>query len=195
MSYISWDYCYWQNLSSSYNFLLQILIALSCLHLTCILMHIKTLITETSNYITKQHNELSEWLHENLCLIYAASGGSCDRFIGPLTENQAHIPMQFYWPEGQPTLIDRLEQFQTNLPLAGPNDLVVDDKDGSSKGMGKSMDDLKAIKDDLDALSNDMQHKVDTLKDEMREMKDEMKNEMREMKDLIFKLMGTMNKE
>ena len=170
-------------------------------------MHIKTLITETSNYITKQHNELSEWLHENLCLIYAASGGSCERFIGPLTENQAHIPMQFYWPEGQPTLIDRLEQFQTNLPLAGPNDLVVDDKDGCSKGMGKSRNDL--VKDDLDALTNEVQEKndaietkVDTLKDEMREMKDEMKeemremkDEMREMKDLIFKLMGTMNKE
>ena len=103
--------------------------------LTYILIHVKTLITDTSNYITKQHNVLSEWLHENLCLIYKASGGSCDRFIGPLTKDQAHIPMQLYWPEGQPTLINRLEHFQANLPLAAPDDLV-----GSDKGMGKNME-------------------------------------------------------
>ena len=156
---------------------------------------IKILTKDTSNYITKQHNVLSKWLHENLCLIYKASGGSCDRFIGPLTENQAHIPMQLYWPEGQPTLVDRLEQFGANLSLAAPDDLVADDLVGSDNGMGKSMDGLKAIKDDFDALSNEVQQKVDALKGEIKDEMREMKDEMREMKDLIYKLMGMMSKE
>ena len=96
--------------------------------------------------------------------------------------------MQLYWPEGQPTLVDRLEQFGANLSLAAPDDLVADDLVGSDNGMGKSMDGLKAIKDDFDALSNEVQQKVDALKGEI-------KDEMREMKDLIYKLMGMMSKE
>ena len=103
--------------------------------------------------------------------------------------------MQLYWPEGQPTLVDRLEQFGANLSLAAPDDLVADDLVGSDNGMGKSMDGLKAIKDDFDALSNEVQQKVDALKGEIKDEMREMKDEMREMKDLIYKLMGMMSKE
>ena len=46
------------------------------------------IVEDSHNYITLQHNALSEWLHTNLCLIYEALDGSCTQEIGPLNEEQ-----------------------------------------------------------------------------------------------------------
>ena len=81
-------------------------------------------IVDASNYITLQHNVLSKWLHENLCLIYnKVGGGGCTRFIGPLEEDQAFVPVELSWPEGQPTVVERLEQIQSALSLGAPDDM------------------------------------------------------------------------
>ena len=41
-------------------------------------------------------------------------GGTCKVFIGPLEENQAVLPVELYWPEGQPTL---LEDMKSNVEV------------------------------------------------------------------------------
>ena len=167
-----------------------------------ILMPITTF-TDTSNYITQQHNTLSDWLHGNLCIIYKALNGSCDRAIGPLNEDQAHIPMQLYWPEGQPTLIERLEQFQTHLSLPVSDDLHVDDKTAGDEGIGRNkhvvMNALsKEMKDQfvaveakvVGAVTDLVESKVKTLSQEMQGKEDAvnakvdaMKDELKDMKD------------
>ena len=80
-------------------------------------------IVDASNYITLQHNTLSQWLHSNLCLLYQALNGTCSEFIGPLEEDQVFIPVELSWPEGQPTMAERLEQIQSRLSLGAPDDM------------------------------------------------------------------------
>ena len=62
--------------------------------------------------ITSQHNVLRNWLKEMLCMIYEQVNGACvdvEEFIGPLKEDQAFIPVELSWPEGQPTMAERLD--------------------------------------------------------------------------------------
>ena len=122
--------------------------------------------------------------------------------------------MQLYWPEGQPTLIERLEQFQTHLSLPVPDDLPVDDKTVGDEGIGGNKNALvnallKETKDQVDAVETkvgavadlveskmnsfprDMQGKVDAvyakvdaIQDELKDMKDELKNVKDEFKDV-----------
>ena len=108
---------------------------------------------DASNYVTKQHNALSEWLFENLCIIYKASGGSCESVIGPLQENQAHIPMQLYWPEGQPTIMEKIHLIQTSLPLTLKDNLELEHIINANTS---SADGLKTIKGKMDALSSNL---------------------------------------
>jgi hypothetical protein len=61
------------------------------------------------NIITSQHNGLSEWLYESLCLLFAHDGITCERFVGPLEENRSLIPVGFHSPEGHLTAMERLE--------------------------------------------------------------------------------------
>eukprot|EP00956_Cyclotella_meneghiniana_P040818 scaffold206212_cov43-Cyclotella_meneghiniana.AAC.1 len=114
-------------------------------------------IVDTSNYITKQHNVLSEWLHENLCIIYKALQGTCARAIGPLEKNQAHIPMQLYWPEGQLNIMDKIDQLQTILPPALQDNLVLE---GVGNVNISSDGGLNTIKAKMDALSSYVQENV-----------------------------------
>ena len=74
-------------------------------------------IADAQNYITSQHNVLGEWLHKNLCAIYEQTGGSCDNAIGPLQEGQSFFPVEFHWPEGQPSMVERLEQVHRDLSV------------------------------------------------------------------------------
>ena len=64
---------------------------------------------DAQNFITLQHNGLSGWLHQSLCLLFARDGITCERFVGPLEENQSLIPVGFHSPEGQLTAMERLE--------------------------------------------------------------------------------------
>ena len=73
------------------------------------------LIVETSNYITLQHNKLSQWLHNSLCIMFEKDGGKCNTLIGPLEEDQVVVPVELVWPENQPTILERLEQIQTTF--------------------------------------------------------------------------------
>ena len=124
-----------------------------------------------------------------MCLIYKASGGSCDRTIGPLNENQAHIPMQLYWPEGQPTLIERLEHFQTHLVLASPDDLLVDGETSGDEGIGGNkpvvMSALsKEIKDQVDAVETKVDV-VETKVDVVETKVDVLSNKMEDKVDAV----------
>ena len=144
--------------------------------------------TDTSNYITKQHNVLSEWLHENLCIIYKALNGTCAIAIGPLQENQAHIPMQLYWAEGQLNIMEKIDQIQTTLPLALQDNLALEDVDNANVSSDGNINTIKgematlssyvkenvnqvdavdskvdAVEGKVDALSTNMRDKVDAV--------------------------------
>ena len=138
-------------------------------------MLINTFIKETSNYITEQHNTLSDWLHENLCIIYKALNGSCDRTIGPLNENQAHIPMQLYWPEGQLTIFERLEQFQTHLSLP------VSDNDEAAGAEG--MEAVRHVM--MNAFSLEMKGRVDAVADLVENKMNALSKEMQGKDDAL----------
>ena len=114
-------------------------------------------IIDASNYVTEQHNALSEWLYDNLCIIYKASGGSCESVIGPLQENQAHIPMQLYWPEGQPSIMEKIDLIQTSLPLTLKDNLELEHIINANTS---SADGLKTIKGKMDALSSNLQENL-----------------------------------
>ena len=130
--------------------------------------------------------------------------------------------MQLYWPEGQPTLIERLEQFQTHLSLPVPDDLPVDDKAAGDERIGGNKHAVvnalsKEMKDQVDAvetkvvgavadlveskvntLSKDMQDKADAVDANVNAIDakvDAMKDELKEVKDLMYKMMAAMTKD
>ena len=43
--------------------------------------------------------------------------GTCATFIGPLAEDQVFIPVELEWPDGRPTVVERLENIQSTLSL------------------------------------------------------------------------------
>jgi len=155
-------------------------------------------IVDSQNYITLQHNELGEWLHTNLCLIYKASGGSCDPTVGPLREDQAYIPMQLHWPDGQLNMMEKIEQLQTSLPLAAQDNLLLDD---SKNANILSAGGLEMIKDTVNALSSDMQDnaetvkgKVDDLSSKMQDKVDDLSSKMQDkVDDLSSKMQDKMD--
>ncbi len=128
-------------------------------------------IVDAQNYITLQHNTLSQWLHSNLCVIYEALNGTCESFIGPLEEDQVFVPFELSWPENQPTMMERLEQLQSSLSI-GTLDGAKDGSLSSQRLLGLNTEannslELEAIKDKVDALegkfglhSEDLQAKV-----------------------------------
>ena len=126
------------------------------------------LITEASNYITHQHNTLSGWLYGNLCMIYKSLNGTCASTIGPQQENQVHVPIELYWPEGQLNMIEKIDQMQSSL------------SDMQNK--------VDTIEGKVDALSTDMQIKVDTVESKVDAVQDELK----EMKDMMSELIRVM---
>ena len=53
-------------------------------------------IVDASNYVTVQHNKLSRWLYDSLCIMFGRDGGKCNILIGPLEEDQSLIPVELY---------------------------------------------------------------------------------------------------
>jgi len=160
-------------------------------------------IVDNSNYITEQHNVLSEWLHENLCMIYEALDGTCDTAIGPLQEKQAYAPVRLHWPEGQPTLIERFEQFQTFLSLDMASKSLHGNDEVSGARSASSVEEIKnkmgdissevqgkvdAVEEKVDTLSNDIRGRVNTVEEKI----DIVKNELAEVKDMMTKLIRMM---
>ena len=157
-------------------------------------------IIDASNYVTEQHNALSEWLYDNLCIIYKASGGSCESVIGPLQENQAHIPMQLYWPEGQPSIMEKIDLIQTTLPPALQDNLLLEGVGNVNVSSDSGLDTIKAK---MDALSSYVQEnlnhvnavdsKVDAVEskvDAVESKVDAVQDELSELKVMMTKLMG-----
>ena len=175
--------------------------------------------SDSQNYITLQHNVLGEWLHTNLCVIYEALDGSCSREIGPLQEDQVFIPMQLHWPEGQPNIVQRLEQVQSAIFTSTEDENGANEKNGNVSNITRAnvysgdleavknkvdalSSDMKGMQDKVDALSSDVQGKVDALSTDVQgkvdlvEGKvDSVKSELKELKDMISTLMGMMAKD
>merc|ERR1712194_876426 len=91
---------------------------------------------DAQNFITLQHNGLSGWLHQSLCLLFARDGITCEAFVGPLEENQSLIPVEFHSPEGHLTSMERLE--------------------GKVEAIQEAMKDTKDIKDEMKDLKDEM---------------------------------------
>eukprot|EP00584_Thalassiosira_punctigera_P027883 CAMPEP_0172576342 /NCGR_PEP_ID=MMETSP1067-20121228/137666_1 /TAXON_ID=265564 ORGANISM="Thalassiosira punctigera, Strain Tpunct2005C2" /NCGR_SAMPLE_ID=MMETSP1067 /ASSEMBLY_ACC=CAM_ASM_000444 /LENGTH=2652 /DNA_ID=CAMNT_0013369009 /DNA_START=2375 /DNA_END=10333 /DNA_ORIENTATION=- len=76
-------------------------------------------IVDARNAMSDQHNQMLTWMHDKfpqrICQVYQASGGDCTSFIGPLEEGQTHVPMELYWPEGQLSLMGKLQQIEETL--------------------------------------------------------------------------------
>ena len=160
---------------------------------------------DAQNYITSQHNALGEWLHTNLCAIYLAVNGSCDRAIGPLSENQAFIPMELHWPEDQPNMFQKLEQLQTALELS-TSEHVSDNRkiaDGSSAAKRTvQLHDLTAVHEKFDVFSESMHTRVSAIEGKVEarvgsveEKVDGIRDELKEMKEMLFSLMDKLDKE
>merc|ERR1712051_317092 len=121
-----------------------------------------------------QHNELSKWLYRNFCAMFeTVSGGDCEAFIGPLTENQSVTPVELYRQEGQPTMSDTLEQI---LEKVSSIDAAV--KVGISGMEGK----VVTVERKIDT----MERKMDRVSAEMKEVKEMMTN--------LLKLQPSLNK-
>lgn len=161
-------------------------------------------IVDASNYITLQHNVLSEWLYRSMCTMFKSEGGTCETFIGPLKEDQTTTPVELYWPEGQPTMTERLEQVQGTLYVGAT------DKDttthgsksigkGSFPGTSTKRNDLAVLSSQveeimfkLDAHSEEVaktqktvEEKIGGMQVEMKETKHMMSNLLEQNKQLI----------
>ena len=138
-----------------------------------------------------------------MCIIYNELGGDCAAAIGPLPENQAHIPMQLYWPEGQLNIMEKIDQLQTALPLASQDNLMLDHIENANVSSDGGM---KSIMDKMDALSSNVQEnvnkadaveskvdavesKVDAVESKVDALSNDVQNELRELKDMMTKLM------
>ena len=146
-----------------------------------------------------QHNVLGEWLHTNLCIIYEALDGSCAPEVGPLNEDQAFLPMQLHWPEGQPNIVQRLEEFKNAFSLAAPDSTYGDGIADASNAY------FEEVKSKVDALSSGMQGKSDAVEgkvdavegkvDAVEGKVDLVQKELQELKHMMSTLIGIMAKD
>ena len=125
-------------------------------------------ITDTSNYITEQHNALSGWLYTNLCSMYDALGGTCEQAIGPLKENQVHVPLELHWPEGQLNMMGKIDQIRSSLTLVASDASLHENDDIVYSNTSSTTSNLNTIKGKIDALSSNVQKKVDTLSNDVQ---------------------------
>jgi gas vesicle protein len=150
----------------------------------------KKAIVDASNYITLQHNVLSEWLYRSMCTMFKSEGGTCETFIGPLKEDQTTTPVELYWPEGQPTMTERLEQVQGTFYVGAT------DKDTTthgSKSIGKgSFPETSTKRNDLAVLSSQVEEimfKLDAHSEEVAKTQKTVEEEMKEMKHMMSNLL------
>lgn len=99
--------------------------------------------------------------------MFKASGGSCSREIGPLEAHQGFIPIEMHWPEGLPTMMERLEQFDKFLHLSAP-DGVGHESEVDKGNTGNLEIKVDAVEAKIDVLFNDVQIKVDALSNEVQ---------------------------
>merc|ERR1711966_257806 len=161
-----------------------------------------------------QHNKSSAWLHGSLCTLVAQNGVTCESFIGPLEHDQSFIPVEFHWPEGEPTLIERLKQIQRAISTDTLGDGSIDDSaevqvtpEAKSAAMqtvvaskidaAVSKLDIQSVEirnkvDDMQSKVDDMQSKVD---EKLKNMKEDMKSVKMEMKEVQAFVVKTIQEE
>merc|ERR1712051_833956 len=125
-----------------------------------------------------QHNELSKWLYRNFCAMFeTVSGGDCEAFIGPLTENQSVTPVELYRQEGQPTMSDTLEQIlekvssidaAVKVGISGMEGKVVT-VEGKVDVVEGKMDVVEGKVDAVEGKIDAMEKKMDNVNAEMKE--------------------------
>eukprot|EP00956_Cyclotella_meneghiniana_P042106 scaffold248356_cov60-Cyclotella_meneghiniana.AAC.1 len=113
--------------------------------------------------------------------------------------------MQLHWPEGQPNIVQRLEQVQSVISIAAADENGAEGKNGNVSNFAREnvySGDLEAVKNRVDALSNHMQSRIDALSTDMQEKVDlvegkvdSVKSEIKELKEMMSTLMGMMAKD
>ena len=154
-------------------------------------------VVDAQNYITLQHNVLGEWLHETLCAIYKKVGGSCEAQIGPLPEYQTFTPIILQWPEGQSTLLEKIDQIQDVLSI-GSSDIL----EGQEGTVGYTSSDKNAevknmIRNELKEVKNMVKVEVDNIEGKVKGKVDEGRIVMEgvdEIRDEIDKIGGKVDK-
>merc|ERR1719491_1515942 len=117
-------------------------------------------IVNARNAISDQHNEMLKWLQTNFCVLCVGLDCTCEKFIGPLEDDQTHIPLHLHWPEGQATLMDKLHQIEMKgesvqediqrTPGTGEDDAR------SLRSIGMETEALTKIKVQVDAIEGNM---------------------------------------
>ena len=156
-------------------------------------------IVDARNAMSDQHNRMLQWIKPTLCTVYAAAlGGMCETFVGPLLEeDQDHIPFELHWPEGQPSLMERLKQIESKVDDGKRSD--DETMISSSRNLWVAGTDAKAmelLKEHVNEMKSKMEDSNRKMEDNMAEMgekvgaiEDSMK-EMKEMMSQIMKMMG-----
>ena len=155
------------------------------------------------NAMSTQHNDLGEWLHSSLCLIFEKLNGTCTEFIGPLSKDQVFVPMELRWPEDQPTIAERMMKIERALPiiddLRNRGSVDVDNDFGNKIGIDDQNKNIDVVKGQEDAGTEGkiskgvmveaakkevgmvkeevavVEEKIDMLASDMKQMKDNMK--------------------
>ena len=129
--------------------------------------------------MSDQHNRMLGWLQSTLCQIYAKQGGTCTSFIGPLQEDQEHIPMELVWPEDQPTVLEQLQQIQSTLSNHGVDQGLIG---GTQRVMASGSNvEIVALKLQIDEMRMKVKGMVDMHEDvegKVNEVKGSMKDAM-----------------
>ncbi len=121
-------------------------------------------ITDARNVISGQHTQIIKMIHDGLplkiCQVYQATGGVCATFIGPLEEDETHVPLEMHWPEGQLSLVEKLNDASTNMD-------VVEEK------IGKKVDAVEgkidAVEGKINMLEGKISEKISTKMDVVEE--------------------------
>jgi len=116
-------------------------------------------IVDARNAVSDQHNQMLQWLYTNLCTINSLAGGSCNQFIGPLEEGQTLVPLQLHRPEGQASLIEKLERIETRVLKGG--DIEGDAKPGAYHAVDGKMMQTADVRVGLYGSAEAVEEKVD----------------------------------
>merc|ERR1719491_2857800 len=132
-------------------------------------------IVDARNAMSDQHNAMLEWLQTNFCVLCVNTACACARFIGPLEDDQIHIPL--------------------HLTLTGEDDAR------SLRSIGMAAEALTKIKVQIDAIGGNMKvfegdlklivGKVDVTEGNMKAVKDKVdahSAETKQMRDMMLQL-------
>jgi len=162
-------------------------------------------IVDARNAMSDQHNAMVEWLQTNFCALCVRFDCACERFIGPLEDDQRHIPLHLHWPEDQVTLMEKLHQIEMkgdNVQEDIQRALGIGEDDARSlRSIGMETEALTKIRVQVDAIEGNMkvsednmqavQGKVDAVQGKVDAIDGNMQAvsaETKQMKDMMLQL-------